>query len=131
MRNVFYKGRFIFVPLAIAAFLSIVSFIVMQLWNNLLPVIFHVSAITFWQAMGLFILCKLLFGFGKPGRGFGGGRRAGWMRHRMEEKLKHMSPEERERFRKKMENRMCGYHDRWESCDWSQQTARSTESETE
>jgi len=131
MRNVFYKGRFVFVPLAIAAFLSIVSFIVMQLWNNLLPVIFHVSAITFWQAMGLFILCKLLFGFGKPGRGFGSGRGPGWMRHRMEEKLKHMSPEERERFRKKMENRMCGYHGRWENCDWGQQTAGPTETVAE
>lgn len=112
MKQVFYKGRFIFIPLAIAACLSLVSFVVMQLWNNLLPGILHVTIITFWQAMGIFILCKILFGFGKGGRGFGGRGFGGpggppWMRHKMEEKFRNMSPEERERFKQKMGDRMC------------------------
>jgi hypothetical protein len=95
MRSFFYKRRFIFIPFGIAAFLSLISFVVMSLWNCLLPGILHVGVITFWQAMGIFILCKILFGFGKgggPGR-WGGGH---WMRHRMEEKFKNMTPEERE-----------------------------------
>ena len=90
MKKVFYKGRFILIPLAAAAFLSVVSFAVMTLWNCLIPGIFGFSVITFWQAMGLFVLSKLLFGFGRGGgRGCGpcGGGRAPWMRWKMKERL--------------------------------------------
>jgi len=38
---------------------AIVSFAVMVLWNTLLPNIFAVKAITFWQALGLLVLSKL------------------------------------------------------------------------
>jgi hypothetical protein len=107
MKSIFFKGRFIFIPLAVAAFLTLVSFVVMQLWNNLIPVIFHLGVITFWQAMGIFILCKLLFGFGKGGRGFGRGG-ASWMRHRMEDRFKNMTPEEREKFKQKLHDH-CGW----------------------
>lgn len=110
MKQIFYKGRLIFIPLAAAAFLSVISFVVMQLWNCLLPGIMHVTVITFWQAMGIFILCKILFGFGKGGRGFGGGG-GPWMRHKMEEKLKRMSPEQREKFKQKMGDRMCHWRE--------------------
>jgi hypothetical protein len=109
MRSFFYKRRFLFIPLGVAAFLSLISFVVMSLWNCLLPGILHVGVITFWQAMGIFVLCKILFGFGKGGRGFGGGG-GPWMRHRMEERFKNMTPEEREKFKAKMQN--CG-HGRW------------------
>jgi hypothetical protein len=103
MRTFFYKGRFIFIPLGIAAFLSLTGFVVMSLWNYLLPAILHVGAITFWQAIGIFILCKILFGFGR------GGHKAGapWMRHRMEERFKNMTPEEKEKFKEKMMQK-CG-----------------------
>jgi hypothetical protein len=114
MRRIFFEKpyRFILIPLAAIAFLSLISFVVMQLWNNLLPDILHVTTITFWQAAGIFILCKLLFGFGKGGRpGWGGG--APWMRRRaMEERLKTLSPEEQERFKAKMRDRMRN----WEDC---------------
>lgn len=106
MRSFFYKRRFIFIPFGVAAFLTVISFVVMTLWNNLLPDILHVGVITFWQAMGIFVLCKILFGFGKGG----GPGKGAWMRHRMEEKFKNMTPEEREKFRAKMEN--CG-RGRW------------------
>lgn len=108
MKSFFYRRRFIFIPFGIAAFLTVISFVVMTLWNNLLPEILHVGVITFWQAMGIFVLCKILFGFGKGG----GPGKGAWMRHRMEEKFKNMSPEEREKFRAKMEN--CG-RGRWNS----------------
>jgi len=106
MKSFFYRRRFIFIPFGVAAILSLVSFVVMALWNNLLPGILHVGVITFWQAMGIFILCKILFGFGKGG----GPGRGNWMRNRMEEKFKNMTPEERETFKEKMQN--CG-HGRW------------------
>ena len=37
------------------------SLVVMLLWNNILPVVLHVGAITFWQAMGILVLSKILF----------------------------------------------------------------------
>jgi hypothetical protein len=106
MKTFFYKRRFVFIPLAVAAFLSLISLVVMSLWNYLLPGILHVGTITFWQAMGIFILCKILFGFGKGGNKMGGG--APWMRRRMEERFKNMSPEDKEKFKAKMENHICG-----------------------
>jgi len=134
MKRLFFRGRFIFIPIAIAAFLSLASFVVMQLWNNLLPAILHVSVITFWQAMGIFILCKILFGFGKGGGPRWGGR-GPWMRHRMEERFKNMTPEEKEKFKQKMRERgACGpwgnderhpFNRNWD--DFEKETAKPTE----
>ena len=87
------KKLLLFAPLAIvgfAAFAALGGYIVMQLWNWLLPSLFGWRLITFWQALGLLVLCHLLFGgFGMHGRSR--------MGHRM-------TPEERERMRQ----RMCG-----------------------
>jgi hypothetical protein len=114
MKKIFYENRFLFIPFGIAAILALVSFVVMQLWNNLLPNILHVSTITFWQAMGIFILSKILFGFG-GGKGSGGG--PPWMRRKrmMEERLKNMSPEDRAQFKEQWQSR-CGWGKR--DADW-------------
>src|SRR5256885_1547800 len=48
--------------LAMAAFVIIGGEIVMQLWNWLLPPLFGWRLITFWQALGLLLLCRILFG---------------------------------------------------------------------
>ena len=105
MRQRFYKGRFVFIPLAVAAFLSLISFVVMSLWNYLLPGILHVGFITFWQAMGIFVLCKILFGFGRGGHRMGGGQ---WGRHKWDERFKNMTPEEKELFKAKIGDKMHG-----------------------
>src|SRR5687768_2981943 len=102
MKKIFYKGRFVFFPLLGIAFLSLIGYVVMILWNNLLPEIVGVNTITFWQAVGIFILSKILFGFGK-----GGGMRPSWKRGRMADRLKEMTPEEREQFKEKMQNWRC------------------------
>jgi hypothetical protein len=102
MKKLFFKRRFVFMPFAAAAFLALVSFAVMQLWNNLMPDLFHLGTITFWQALGLFVLSKLIFGFGGRGR-FGGP----WGRARMQERFAQMSDEEREAFKARMKGR-CG-----------------------
>ncbi len=86
-------------PFAIALFLGLIGWVVMSLWNWLLPGLFGWKVITFWQAVGLAILCRLLFG---GMRGGGGGPR--W-RHRMGERWQHMTPEEREKFRQEMASR--------------------------
>lgn len=121
MKQVFYKGRFFFIPLGAAAFLSIVSYLVMQLWNHLLPEILHVNTIDFWQAMGLFILSKILFGFGG-----GGGKMGGpWSKGRMAERFKNMSPQEKEKFKEKMQRWKCGPR------DWDQEAITETKMNTE
>ena len=107
-RRIFFGKRLAFVIVIAPAILALVSYIVMQLWNNLLPGILHVGVITFWQAMGIFVLCKILFGFSKGGRGWGNGGGAPWMRHKMEERFNNMTPEEKEKFKQKMSERMCG-----------------------
>lgn len=76
---------------------------VYYLWNWLVPTLFHLSAITFWQGVGLLALSWLLFG---GLRGFGGprGSRGHW-RYRMHERWEQMTPEEREKFREWMQGR--------------------------
>jgi hypothetical protein len=77
--------------------------VVMQLWNWLLPTLFGWHTVTFWQALGLLVLCRILFGrWG--GHGYG---RSRW-RHRRGERWERMTPEERERFRHGMRGR-CGF----------------------
>ena len=96
--------RLIFIaPLAILGmllFIAIGGEVVLQLWNWLLPPLFGWRQITFWQAVGMLALCRILFG----GFGFRGSGRSKF-RRRMEERCEHLTPEERERFRQRMRER--------------------------
>ena len=78
---------------AIAAF----SAIVMLLWNGLLPAIFGITAINFWQALGILVLSKILFS------GFSFGRHLGPRRghNHFRERWQKMSEEERRDFLKR------------------------------
>jgi hypothetical protein len=80
-----------------AVAVTVFSFLVMGLWNVLMPGIFAVRPINFWQALGLLVLCKILFGRFRPH--VGGGPR--W-RRRMIERWEQMTPEEREKFKQGM-----------------------------
>jgi len=98
------RWKWIFIPplaiLAMGLFAFIGGEIVMHLWNWLLPPLFGWRQLTFWQALGLLTLCRILFG------GFGG-HRSGRpsFRHRMKDRCGNMTPEERERFRQRMRDR--------------------------
>lgn len=81
---------------------AVFGFVVMLLWNWLMPALFGWRAIGFWQALGLVLLSKILFG-GFRG-GWGHGRH--W-RHRMRERWENMTPEQREQFRERVQAR-CG-----------------------
>jgi hypothetical protein len=88
-----------------ALFIAGFGFIVMSLWNWLMPALFGWRLISYWQAIGVLILSKILFGGfrGRPGR-------YGYWRHRMMERWEQMTPEEREKFRQGLESRWgpCG-----------------------
>ena len=99
--------------LAIAIFIGIGGEVVMHLWNWNLPAVFGWRQITFWQAIGLLALCRILFGgFGLGGGGHRSGSRRRMegrirerVRERMNERWEQMTPEERERFREGMHGR--------------------------
>lgn len=86
-------------PPAIVLFGWLFGELVMHLWNWLLPPLFGLHAITFWQALGLVLLCRILFGSWGSGSG---NRRA-----RRRERWERMSPEEREKLRQNWAAR-CG-----------------------
>ena len=48
--------------LAIAAFTFVGGWVVQHLWNWLLPSLFGWRLVTFWEALGLLLLCRILFG---------------------------------------------------------------------
>lgn len=74
---------------------------VMLLWNALLPSIFGLARINFWQALGLLVLSKILFGNIGGKMMMGGEMRHGGRRH-FRERWMNMSPEEREAWVKKI-----------------------------
>ncbi len=88
------RRRMIFIgPLAIlgvALFIFLGGEAVLHLWNWLAPPLFGFRQLTFWQALGLLALCRILFG------GLGC-HRSGGSRSR--------TPEERERIRQFMRGR--------------------------
>lgn len=86
-----------------AAAILLFSFVVMSLWNNVLATVVAVKTITFWQALGILILSKILFGGFRGGGGWRG--RGGQWNWQMKEKWQTMTPEERERFKQEWRNR--------------------------
>jgi hypothetical protein len=121
MRNywILKAGKILLLVLVAAAALS---YIVMMLWNYTITAALSAQPITFWQALGLLILAKILFGFGKWGGGHWEQKRQHFWKFRMEERLKHLSPEERERFRSEWRKR-CG----WNYSGWEEKTSQQAE----
>jgi len=95
---------FFFIPFIVAAAVLLFGGIVMWLWNNILPAVAGLGALTYWQAVGLLVLTRILVG------GFRGGpyrERSGWSRGgpRWREKWMNMNAEEREQFRAEWRDR--------------------------
>jgi hypothetical protein len=90
----------VFALVAIAVF----SFVVMSLWNWLVPALFHGPTVQFWQALGLLVLTRILVG-GLRGRG---GWHGHWRQRMWRERWADMTPEERARLRERFQHR-CGH----------------------
>jgi hypothetical protein len=98
------KKWIVMAPLAVLAlllFIAVGGEAVRLLWNWLLPPLFGWHQITFWEALGLLALCRILFG------GFGGRGYRPSLRRRIAERWDRMTPEEREQFRQGLRAR-CG-----------------------
>ena len=78
------------IPPLFVLFAALGGLVVRELWNWLLPTLFGLPRVTFWQALGLLMLCRILFGgFGLHGSG----------------RSRRMAPEDRERFRQRVRER--------------------------
>src|SRR5262252_1623774 len=100
-RNWIQRG--VKMALMIVLFTALFGFIVMQLWNWVMPAVFGWHAITFWQALGLLLLSKLLFGGFRGGWGHGRHWRRG-----MRERWEHMTPEQRKELQQHLQA-CCGH----------------------
>ena len=85
-----------FAIVGMAVFVALGGFIMRALWNALLPPLFGLPSVTFWQALGLLVLSRLLFG------GFGVHGMRGQRYRPVSERWPEMTPEQRERFRRGM-----------------------------
>jgi hypothetical protein len=80
---------------------GVFGLVVRSLWNWLMPALFGLRSITFWQAWGVLILSRILLG------GFSGSSRRHdrhW-RARLIDRWEQMSPEERAKLREKLRHR--------------------------
>jgi len=97
------RGRFLFFIPVVIAIAAAISGVVMLLWNNLMPELFSLKKITFWQAFGLLALCRILFGnFGGKGRHMERKMRGAQL---MKEKWRGMNEDERRAFREEWRKR--------------------------
>jgi len=113
MKRRFWFGKAVMILVCITAFVMLFSFIVMSLWNAILPAVLGVKMITFWQALGILVLSKILFS------GFGGlhHKREQFknrFRQRMMDKWSTMTPEEKQKFKEQLKNRCGGWGGRFD-----------------
>ena len=78
-----------------ALFIFVMGHVIMYLWNAILPDVLHAKTITFWQAVGIFVLARLLSG------GFKGGRSHHSKRGFWRDKWEKLNEEERHEFKSK------------------------------
>ena len=103
-------------PVAVLGCVALFTYAVYALWNGVLVDVLGVKVITYWQALGLLVLSKILFG-GFPGRG----GRCGppWRKHMRSKHWESLTPEQREKMREEMRHRFgdwprppwCGHDD--------------------
>ncbi len=85
------KYKLLLIPKLLVA-LALAAWLVMLLWNWIMPHLFAGSALLdYWRALGLLVLCRILFG------GLGGRHRDAGARHW--QRWQAMTQEEREQFR--------------------------------
>lgn len=90
----FWIKKIIGLTLCAVSIAGLAGWVVMMLWNNVLAEVATVKIITYWQALGLLLLSKILFG------GFNkwGGKHKRWS-NEMKDKWHNMSADEKEKFK--------------------------------
>lgn len=127
-----HRHHWIFFVFLFIGGLALFGFGTLFLWNWLMPALFHLPSIDFWQAVGLMVLSRLLFGGFGHGHGFGRGFGHGGLHHKMRERWEiweKLSPEEREKLIKERNSwgrgPWCGMHG--EGMNTEQKSAESND----
>ncbi|MCK7559695.1 hypothetical protein MKQ70_34020 [Chitinophaga sedimenti] len=124
----FSVGLFLKVVVMIVGCGALIGFVTMGLWNWLVPELFHGPVINFWQALGLLILSKLLLGsFAKGGGAPWGEKRRQQWKEKMKEKMKHMSDDERAKWKENFSRCVGGRWNDLEEEEKKDSTPHSTE----
>jgi len=98
------RTHLFFVPIIFIA-ISAASGIVMYLWNAIVPTILSLPTITFWQAMGLFILCRILFGGWSYQRHHKAGHHI--VHDHFKDKFMKMDEDEKQKFKNLWKSKCC------------------------
>lgn len=108
------KRGFWILGMIVIGFIAVFAFTMatMYLWNWLVPALFAGPVVSFWQALGLLALSKILFGGFHKGGGHGGHWKSRW-KSRWQEKWSSMSPEDQEHFKQKMMRLKYKMEDKW------------------
>ena len=89
-----WKRKKPLIALFVVAGMALLIYVLMLLWNAILPDVIGVTTITYWQALGIFILSKILFG------GFKGGpKKHRGFKNKIESKFGNMTDEEKQSFK--------------------------------
>ena len=108
------------IPFAVLGFAAAFTYAVYALWNGVLVNVVAVKAITYWQALGLLALAKILFSGFPSRRGHCGSH---WKARMMERHWHSMDPEQREKMRQEMRQRFGD----WPRPPWDEEGSKGGE----
>lgn len=94
-----FFGKMLFFAGMFSLFVLVLGSVVMFLWNTILPDAIGAKPLTFWKAIGLLVLTRILFGgfrFGRHRGRWGNAKKQHWR-----EKWMNMSEDERAAFKNK------------------------------
>jgi len=95
-----WKPWFILIPFAFIGIALLMGWVVMWLWNAILPDLLGLKVIAYWQAVGLLLLTRILFGGIGGGKSRGNGWNKGrWQSPQFREGWMQMSEEGREQLK--------------------------------
>lgn len=100
-KGVFYFGKFVVMGIA---FLALFTYVVMLLWNWLVPELFNGPILTYWQTLGILVLSKILL----SGLGQGHKDRRPWRSRDHSWRHRHPGSEWRKKFEEKMNGKVAG-----------------------
>ncbi|MFN3020851.1 hypothetical protein ACK1KB_07685 [Chryseobacterium sp. TY3] len=95
-----YKNRLRLIFVAVVGLVFLLGWVVQLLWNWLLPEILGVKSISYWQAFGILILSKILFG-----SFHGSGRGKGRFKDKFNQEMSQMTDDDKVRFREEWRKR--------------------------
>ena len=100
-------GYFFMIAGFVIVVAAIVTTIFMFLWNWLIPTLFSGPVLTYWQALGLLVLAKIIFGIAshsKKWKGHYHHSHGHW-----KSKCAEMTPEQKQKMKNMFMQRWCGH----------------------